>query len=134
MAVSSFRSPYLAEDTLVVDVGDGRVVERLSGLRPAIGFFWNVSGVPADAGPTSVHFFRDVEGRVIRIDFATGERSVVAGPGAPRGERLRAPLTMSATARNRTCPESRNPPRDAQPRAAWSAGRFVAGFRDERFG
>jgi hypothetical protein len=35
VAVSSFRSPYLAEDTLVVDVGAGRVVERISGLRPA---------------------------------------------------------------------------------------------------
>jgi hypothetical protein len=36
-----------------------------------------------------VHFFRDVEGRVIRIDFASGERKVVAGPDAPRGERIR---------------------------------------------
>jgi hypothetical protein len=89
VAVSSFRSPYLAEDALLVDVGEGRVVERLSGLRPAIGF-WNVSSVPADAGPTSVHFFRDVEGRVVRIDFSTGERKVVAGPGAPPAERISA--------------------------------------------
>jgi hypothetical protein len=89
VAVSSFRAPYLSEDTLLVDVGEGRVVERLSGLRPALGFFWNVSAVPTDAGPTSVHFFRDVEGRVIRIDFASGERKVVAGPDAPRGERTR---------------------------------------------
>jgi hypothetical protein len=89
VAASSFRSPYLAEDTLIVDLGEGRVVERISGLRPAVGFFWNVSPVPADAGPTSVHFFRDVEGRVIRIDFASGERKVVAGPDAPRGERIR---------------------------------------------
>jgi hypothetical protein len=35
-----------------------------------------------------VHFFRDVEGRVVRIDFATGERRIVAGPGAPPGERF----------------------------------------------
>jgi hypothetical protein len=90
VAVSSFRSPYLPGDTVVVDVGEGRVVERLSGLRPAVGFFGNSSVVPADAGPTSVHFFRDVEGRVIRIDFSTGERKVVAGPGAPRGERISA--------------------------------------------
>ncbi len=89
LAVSSFRTPYLSEDTLVVDVGDGRVVERLAGLRPAIGFFWNVSAVPAEAGPTSMHFFRDIEGRVVRIDFATGERKVVAGPGAPAGGRIR---------------------------------------------
>jgi hypothetical protein len=89
VAASSFRSPYLAEDTLIVDVGAGQVVERLSGLRPAVGFLWNVSAVPVDAGPTTVHFFRDVEGRVIRIDFATGDRKVVAGPGAPAASRLR---------------------------------------------
>jgi len=89
IAVSSFRSPFLSEDTLVVDVGEGRVVDRLSGLRPAMGF-WSVSAVPEDAGGTGVHFFRDVEGRVVRIDFATGDRKVVAGPGAPRGERISA--------------------------------------------
>ncbi len=88
VAVSSFRSPYLSEDTLVVDVSDGHVVERLSGLRPAIGF-WMVSPVPAEASATTVHFFGDVEGHVVRVDFATGERKVVAGPGAPAVERLR---------------------------------------------
>ncbi len=86
VAVSSFRSPYLSGDTLVVDLGDGRVVQRLSGLRPAMSFFVPPA-VPAEAAPTTVHFFRDVEGRVIRIEFATGERKVVAGPGAA-GERL----------------------------------------------
>jgi hypothetical protein len=88
VAVSSFRAPFLPEDTLVVDVGEGRVVERLAGLVPISGFFWNVWAVPPDARPTSVHFFRDVDGRVVRIDFATRERKVVAGPGAPRGERI----------------------------------------------
>jgi hypothetical protein len=88
VAVSSFRSPYLSEGTLVVDVGDGRVVERLSGLRPA-GGFWTVSAVPGGASATIVHFFRDAEGRVVRIDFATGERKVVAGSGAAAGARLR---------------------------------------------
>jgi hypothetical protein len=88
VAASSFRSPYLSEDTLVVDVGDGHVIERLSGLRPAIGF-WDVSSsVPAGPGVTSVHFFRDVEGRVVRIDFTSGKRKIVAGPGAQVGERL----------------------------------------------
>jgi hypothetical protein len=88
VAVSSFRSSYLPQDTVVVDVGDGRVVERLSGLRPAIGF-WMVPAVPADATPTTVHFFRDAGGRVVRIDFASGERKVVTGPGVPSGDRLR---------------------------------------------
>ncbi len=88
VAVSSFRSPFLPEDTVVVDVGEGRVAERLAGLRPTIAFFGASSAAPADAGPTRVHFFHDAEGHVIRIDFATGERKVVAGPGAPRGERI----------------------------------------------
>jgi len=87
VAVSSFRSPYLAEDSLVVDMGDGRVVQRLAGLRPAM-MFWMVSAVPANAAVTTAHFFRDADGRVVRVDFATGERKVVAGPGAPAGERL----------------------------------------------
>jgi hypothetical protein len=86
VAVSSFRSPYLAEDSLVVDVADGRVVDRLAGLRPAVGF-WTVPA-RADAAPTTVHFFRDAGGRVVRIDFANGGRKVVAGPGAPAAERL----------------------------------------------
>jgi hypothetical protein len=90
VAVSSFRAAFLPEDTLLLDVGEGRVVDRLSGLRPAVGF-WNVSSaVPEGATVPGVHFFRDSEGRVIRIDFATGERKVVAGPGAPRGERVNA--------------------------------------------
>jgi hypothetical protein len=88
VAASPFRSPYFSEDTLVVDVGDGRVVEKLAGLRPAMGFWSVVSAVPADARATTVHLFRDVEGRVVRIDFASGERTVVAGLGATRGERI----------------------------------------------
>ena len=87
VAVSCFRTPYLPEATLVVDVGDGHVVERLPGLRPAIGF-WMAPAVPDEANATSVHFFRDVEGRVVRIDFTSGERKIVAGPGAQVGERL----------------------------------------------
>jgi hypothetical protein len=86
--VSSFRSPFLAEDTLVVDVADGRVIERLGGLRPAMAF-WMESTSPVGTGPGSIQFFRDDAGRVIRLDLATGARATVAGPGAPRGERLR---------------------------------------------
>jgi hypothetical protein len=86
--VSSFRLPFLVEDTLVVDVTDGRIVERLEGLRPQRAF-WMAPGIERIAArPTSVVFFRDAEGRVIRVDLAGGGRTVVAGPGAPRGERL----------------------------------------------
>ena len=63
------------------------MVERLPGLRPAIGF-WMAPVVPDEANATTVHFFRDVEGRVVRIDFTSGERKIVAGPGAQVGERL----------------------------------------------
>lgn len=86
--VSAFRSAFLREDTLLVDLADGRVVERLEGLRPAMGF-WTAPAQPAPgSGPRSVQFFRDTESQVIRIDFATGERRIVAGPGAPKGQRL----------------------------------------------
>lgn len=85
--VSTFRTPYQSEDTIVVDVDELRVVDRLSDLWPAMGF-WGVSAVSPAAPPTGVLFFRDAEGRVLRFDFATRERKVVAGPGAPRGERI----------------------------------------------
>jgi hypothetical protein len=89
VAVSSFQDPLLGWDTLLVDVGEGRVVERLSALWPAASHHWDVSSsAPAGTGATSVHFFQDEKGRLLRIDFATGERKVVAGPGAPRGERI----------------------------------------------
>jgi hypothetical protein len=85
--VSSFRSPALPEDTVVFDVNDGRVVERLAGLRPAIGF-WAASADPGGA-PQSVQYLRDADSRVIRLDFASGARTTVAGPDAEKGTRLR---------------------------------------------
>jgi hypothetical protein len=88
VVVSCFRSPFLSDDSVVVDVAGAGVVETLPGLRPAIGFWGVSSAVPAGAGVTGVQFFRDADGRVLRVDFATGERKVVAGPGAPRGERI----------------------------------------------
>ena len=88
--MSCFRSPFLSEDTLVVDVASGGVVDELSGLRPAIGFWGVSSAVPAGGAVSSVQYFRDAEGRVIRIDFASGERKVVAGTGAVAGERISA--------------------------------------------
>ncbi len=86
--VSSNRLPFLTGDTLLVDVMDGRVVERLEGLQPAMAFVWTPAGALNRASLASVVFFQDAEGRVIRIDFATGARTTVAGPGAPGGERL----------------------------------------------
>lgn len=77
-------SPYWGK-TLVVDLATLAVVERLEGLLPApvsTGLF-SSSVRP----PTSVHLFLG-RGQLVRIDFSTGERKVVAGPGAPEGERL----------------------------------------------
>jgi hypothetical protein len=87
VAVSSFSGPLTGWDTVLVDVGEGRVAERLPGLWPAAAYHWDVSAAfPAEA--RRVHLFRDAQGHVIRIDFASGERKVVAGPGAPVGERF----------------------------------------------
>ena len=95
--VSSYRGWLLSEDALTVDVASGGVVDKLlPGLRPVPG----ASSAAPGAG-SSVHFFNVDEerggadpgrhlNRVVRIDFATGERKVVAGAGAPRGERLSA--------------------------------------------
>jgi hypothetical protein len=69
--------------TLIVDVARSVVAERLDGLWPA--------HVPMGPHPVrrpgTVHLFVGGD-RLVRIDFATGERKVVAGPGAPAGERI----------------------------------------------
>ena len=88
--VSCVRSPVFSVDTLVVDVASRAVVDTLSGLRSAMGFWGAGAEIPAEARLGTVHFFRDAEERVVRIDFATGERKVVAGKGAVVGERISA--------------------------------------------
>ena len=87
--VSSFRSLLLADETLVVDVAAGRVVERLSGLRPATGLFVGPAASAVRPGLASAQFFQDAAGHVVRVDFASNARTVVTGPGAPRGESVR---------------------------------------------
>ena len=84
--VPCFRGPVLC--TLVVDVASRAVVDTLSDLLPALGFWGAGSEIPAGGRLGTVHFFREAEKRVVRIDFSTGERKVVAGPGAPEVERL----------------------------------------------
>jgi hypothetical protein len=101
VVVASYRGGLLLEDAIVVDVASGEVKGELpAGLRPALGFPLGASSAALGVG-SSVHFFnvddeRDAAhperrlNRVVRIDFATGERKVVAGAGAPRGERISA--------------------------------------------
>jgi hypothetical protein len=86
--VSSFRTPFLPGESLLVDVDARQVVERLDGLRPALGSLGGIPPMASPGHPSAVQYFRDAEGRVLRIDFATGNRTVVAGPGAPAGGRL----------------------------------------------
>lgn len=92
LVIAGTRVPWpltdSAGDSLVFDANEGRVVRQLAGLRPAVGFF-TAAAVPADAPLSTVQFFRDAQRRVLRVDTATGERHTVAGPGAPKGERLR---------------------------------------------
>jgi hypothetical protein len=84
--------PFAAGETLVVDVETGGVVDRLAGLRPARANSWRWRAAPEDVSPPgavrTAHYFTDGEGRLLRIDFATGERKIVAGPGASTGDRL----------------------------------------------
>jgi hypothetical protein len=87
VVVSSHRTPVFFEDSLVFDANELRVAGRLENLSPAVGFF-TAPAVPAGAPVSAVQLFRDREGRVLRVDTATGERRIVAGAGAPQGERL----------------------------------------------
>ena len=73
----------------MVDVATGRVVERLSGLRPAMEGFVGPAASAEQPGRGSVQFLQDAAGHVVRVDFASGARTTVTGPGAPRGEGTR---------------------------------------------
>ena len=84
VAVSAGNA-FAGGETHVVDLATLGVVERLEGLMPAPSSMG--PGAPAARPAGSVHFFLG-RGQLVRIDFSTGERKVVAGPGAPEGERL----------------------------------------------
>ena len=78
-----------AVETLVIDPGEGRVLERLVGLQPAFDGYWRGSEPDvAGRGVPPARFFWGEQGRLVRVDFATGERKVVLGPGAPEAERI----------------------------------------------
>ena len=73
--------------SVLVTTHDLRPIEGLAD-RVAIlhGGRLALAGEPGAEVPT-VHFFVEAE-RIVRLDFATGERRVVAGPGATTGERI----------------------------------------------
>jgi hypothetical protein len=70
--------------TLIVDVDEQRVVETLPpGTRPLGGY----RRPEEEAGTPHTQLFVE-GGSVVRRDLVTGERRVVAGPGAQTGERI----------------------------------------------
>lgn len=89
IVVSALGPQFVEQDTVLVDVAAGRVVERMAGLGAVAGFWFGPAAHSDAEGASSVQFLRDKEGRVVRLDFASGARTAVGGRGAVRGERLR---------------------------------------------
>jgi ABC-type branched-subunit amino acid transport system ATPase component len=61
----------------------GRVVKRMDGLRPAVWWPRVTQSAPAGFG-----LFRGPDEQLFRLDFATGERRVIAGLGAIASGRI----------------------------------------------
>ncbi|HVO11844.1 MAG TPA: hypothetical protein VMX54_13985 [Vicinamibacteria bacterium] len=74
----------------VVDATDGRVVQRFHDLTPPLPAWWlgDFTQDPDLRTAARAVYLTDADGRLWRLDGRTGERRVVAGPGAPRGRRL----------------------------------------------
>ncbi len=85
--VVATANPLLHRISLVVDLAQGRVVERLDGLRPAPAKGWPGGLTPPQAVARFTDFVDD-GGQLVRIDGQTGKRRVLAGPGAAQGKRL----------------------------------------------
>lgn len=77
-----------ANESVVVDVDEGRAIESLPGRHIMPGY-WMIDSAPYAPGPggSTAHFFLD-QNRLVRWDFTTGQERTVAGPGAPPGERM----------------------------------------------
>jgi hypothetical protein len=89
VGLGPFSTP---KETAIVDVDSGQVVDRLMGLRPAE----TSPGAPARTGGTAL--FTESAGEIVSLDLATGERRFLAGPGAPRGQRIE-PVLVSPSER-----------------------------------
>jgi hypothetical protein len=84
----SSRRRFGEADTLVLDVAEGRILQKLDGLSPTPPFWFGPAASALGDVSGSVQFLTNGSGRVLRHDFATGTQTTVAGPGAARGERL----------------------------------------------
>lgn len=83
VALSPFRSDdqrsRSAWELAIVNADSGTVSPAIDGLVPADRLSWWVSPVlpPAEAGLASTTLFLDAEGRLVRLDAATGERKQI---------------------------------------------------------
>jgi len=85
IAVRFARGPD-GPETVVVDINERRVLQAL----PELEALWPPYPFDAPAAGHSIRHFLIEDGAIVRWDFGTGERRVVAGPGARPGERLAA--------------------------------------------
>jgi hypothetical protein len=81
-----FGVPYYGQKSRILDLASGSVVQELEGLAPAPHRWWTSDIFEAERPAPGL--FVDTSGRLLRLDFATGQRTVIAGPGAPRGQRI----------------------------------------------
>ncbi|HEY3350722.1 MAG TPA: hypothetical protein VGM13_13180 [Thermoanaerobaculia bacterium] len=74
---------HRASKLSIVDAANGSVVSHADGLVPADRFGWWNSSVlpPAEAGVPWTSLFLDADGRLVRLDPATGSRTVLLGKG-----------------------------------------------------
>ncbi len=83
---------YAPRQSVVVDVDAGRVLNDLQGLRPADMWPPGAPGAPVRTDGTAL--FTGLSGELVSVDLATGKRTVVAGPGAPKGQAIE-PVVVS---------------------------------------
>lgn len=81
-----FGVPYYGQKSRILDLASGSVVQELEGLAPAPHRWWTSDIFEAERPAPGL--FVDTSGRLLRLDFATGQRTVLAGPGAPRAKRI----------------------------------------------
>jgi hypothetical protein len=87
--VAVFFAPlHFHADAVIFDLDERRVVETLSGGRPLWGGWLRPEGLGAGTETPKAQLFMEGDD-VVRLDVATGERRIVAGPDARPGGRIR---------------------------------------------
>jgi hypothetical protein len=87
--VAVFFAPlHFHADAVIFDLDERRVVETLSEGRPLWGGWLRPEGLGAGTETPKAQLFMEGDD-VVRLDVATGERRIVAGPDARPGGRIR---------------------------------------------